>query len=104
MTPPVPVRLTGRLVCADEHAAALVAELLPAHVAATRAEAGCVAFDVCPTPDPLVWEVAEEFTDAEAFARHQERASGSTWGRWTAHVERQYVVTGLPEGHPLSSG
>ena len=97
MTPPVPVRLTGLLVCADEHDAALVAELLPAHLAATRAETGCVAFEVRPTSDPLVWEVAEEFTDAAAFARHQERASASPWGRRTAHVERRYVVSGLPE-------
>jgi quinol monooxygenase YgiN len=91
----VEVRLTGELRCADADEARLVAEHLPAHVALTRAEPGCLSFEVTPTADPLVWTVAERFADEHAFRAHQARVAASEWGRRTAGIERRYSVEGL---------
>lgn len=90
------VRLSGHLVCADHDEARVVAEHLPAHVALTHDEPGCLAFTVERTGDPLVWAVQERFADVAAFRAHQARAAASDWGRATAGIERRYVVDGLP--------
>jgi quinol monooxygenase YgiN len=89
------VRLRGYLVCASQHDARIVTEHLPEHVSLTRAEPGCLSFEVTPTDDPLVWRVDELFRDETVFAAHQARAAGSSWGRATAGIERRYAVDGL---------
>lgn len=86
------VRLTGLLVCADDDQAAIVARELPAHIALTRAEPGCLSFEVAATDDPLVWRVDEAFADPTAFAAHQERVRDSRWGAATAGIQRRYRV------------
>ena len=97
------VRLSGRLICSTQDDADAVATYLPAHVELTRAEPGCLAFAVTPAEDPLVWDVEELFTDAGAFALHQQRVAASEWGRQTAAVERDYMVSGLPHVGPGGS-
>lgn len=87
------IRLTGQLICADEGQAALVAAHLPEHIRLTRAEPGCLSFEVRQSVDPLVWEVAEVFSDRTAFEAHQERTAASAWGQATKGIERQYVIT-----------
>ncbi len=89
------VTLGGLLVCRDVEESELVAALLPAHVARTRAEPGCLRFEVDATDDPLVWTVAERFSDATSFRAHQARVAASDWGRATAAIERRYTVSGL---------
>ncbi|MEN2740227.1 antibiotic biosynthesis monooxygenase [Microbacterium sp. X-17] len=91
------VTLEGLLVCRDADDAALVAELLPTHIALTRAEAGCLSFVVVATDDPLVWSVSERFSDPASFRSHQARVASSEWGAATASIERRYVVTGLDD-------
>jgi len=87
------IRLTGQLLCADKGQAALVVAHLPDHIRLTRTEAGCISFEVRQSADPLVWEVAEVFSDRAAFEAHQERTAASAWGRATKGIERQYVIT-----------
>lgn len=89
------VTLTGTLTCTSEQEAARVRAALPAHIALTRAEAGCLSFDVTPTDDPMVWTVSERFTDAAAFEAHQNRAGGSDWATQTAGIARDYKINGL---------
>ncbi len=89
------VGLSGVLVCRDDAEAAIVREQLARHVELTRAESGCLAFDVEPTSDPLVWTVRESFRDAAAFRSHQRRVRDSEWGRRTALIERRYEISGL---------
>lgn len=89
------IQLQGQLLCKDEQEVALVRTHLPLHVELTRAEDGCLSFSVAPTEDPFVWRVDEVFQDAAAFRRHQDRAGASEWGRETAAIERDYVITGL---------
>ncbi|MBY5932411.1 antibiotic biosynthesis monooxygenase [Tateyamaria omphalii] len=90
------VTLEGFLRCASEDEAARVRAALPEHVQLTRAEPGCIRFDVTPTDDPLVWAVSEEFVDPAAFEAHQARACASDWARETQGIARDYTVTGVP--------
>ena len=50
---------------------------LPLHVSLTRAEAGCLIYDIGETDDPLVWEVHETCRDRAAFDAHQTRTRAS---------------------------
>ena len=90
------VTLDGFLRCASEDEATRVRAALPDHVRLTRAEPGCVRFDVLPTDDPLVWTVSEEFTDPAAFEAHQARAGASDWARATKGIARDYTIKGMP--------
>jgi quinol monooxygenase YgiN len=91
--PPMPtVTLQGTLACATPQDAALVARLLSDHVRLSRAEPGCLLFEVTQTAYPLVWQVAETFTDRAAFDAHQTRSRASVWGQSTAHIARSYTV------------
>ncbi|XBH22783.1 antibiotic biosynthesis monooxygenase [Jonesiaceae bacterium BS-20] len=89
------IRLTGQLICKSANEVAIVMEFLPVHIELTRAEPGCISFEVEQGPNPLIWAVAETFQDAESFALHQARVKASKWGRATAGIERNYTVIGL---------
>ena len=89
------VRLTGQLVCKNLDEAQLVIEHLPAHLALTHAEPGCISFDVTPTADPLIWHVDERYVNEAVFLAHRDRVTGSEWGRVTVGIERRYSIEGL---------
>lgn len=91
------IGLTGRLVCGNADEAAVVRRHLDRHVELTRAEGGCLHFDVEPTDDPLVWIVAERFVDRAAFDAHQVRARASEWGRATSGIKRDYVIDAIAD-------
>lgn len=68
------------------------------HIQQTRAEAGCLVFEIVQSDDdPCRFGVYEEFSDRAAFEAHQARVKGSTWGRVTAGVTRHYEITRGPE-------
>jgi quinol monooxygenase YgiN len=90
MTPQVV--LSGQLVCASDDEVAVVQQHLPRHIDLTRAEQGCISFDVHQTDDRRVWQVDERFIDDAAFDAHQARVGASEWGRATAGIERRYSV------------
>ena len=87
------VALMGRLICTNDEDAATVRRHLRRHIELTRAESGCLHFDVVQAEDPLIWTVAERFGDQTAFDAHQARARRSDWGLATAGVKRDYVIT-----------
>ncbi|GAA1480835.1 antibiotic biosynthesis monooxygenase [Gordonia sinesedis] len=91
------VSVEGRLVCADGAEAAIVRGRFRRHVELTRAEPGCLRFDVDATDDPLVWVVSELFADRAAFDSHQARLRASEWGEATSGVAREYVITVVGE-------
>ncbi len=71
-----------------------VAKALIDHIALTRAEAGCLSFEVTPCPDIQGrFLVAETFVDRAAFDQHQTRASTSPWAEITAGLPRNYTIT-----------
>lgn len=87
------INLTGTLTCTSLHEAALVISHLPEHIRLSRAEPGCLSFDVVQTADPMVWQVTESFTDQAAYDAHQTRTRASDWYRLTAHIPRSYDIT-----------
>ncbi|MDD7972613.1 putative quinol monooxygenase [Roseinatronobacter alkalisoli] len=91
----MPVALQGALRCADAAQADIVQRHLPEHIRLSRAEAGCLQFDVTPTDDPLVWAVSERFATRIAFDAHQRRVKASVWGQATAAIARSYTVTDI---------
>lgn len=95
------VVLTGRLICKTAEETEVVAKLLPTHTELTRAEPGCISFEVTRTADPLVWQVEERFVSQRAFEAHQNRVGASEWGAKTSAIVREYVITGSdsPRGH-----
>lgn len=86
------IRLTGHIdVPADRLTA--VTEALPTHIALTRAEPGCLSFEV--TADPAIkgrFNVAELFVDRAAFDAHQTRAKASYWATITDGIPRHYEI------------
>lgn len=89
------VTLNGFLRCANNDELAIVQAHIEEHIALTRAEEGCLTFEVTQSPDPLIWTVHEEFTDPEAFRFHQARMGQSAWGRATKGIAREYTVQGM---------
>ena len=90
------VYLDGYLEVPPDRAAA-VAEALPDHITLTRAEPGCLAFDVTPSPsDPTRFLVSEIFADRAAFEAHQARAKASAWAEVTSGLKRHYTIRGEP--------
>ncbi len=89
------IRLTGQLICADTQEAAIITTHLPDHISLSRAEAGCLQFDVTQTDDPLIWQVEETFTDQAAFDLHLQRTRASAWWTATAAVRREFRVLGV---------
>lgn len=89
------VRLSGFLRCASVEDIQLVETHLPAHLRLTRAELGCIFFDVTQTDDPLVWRVEELFVDRAAFDFHQQRTRASEWFTATSTIPRDYEIVTL---------
>lgn len=90
------VVLTGFLRCRTLEEADRVSLLLPEHVRLTRAEAGCLSFEVFRSmADPVCFAVREVFRDRAAFEAHQRRAAGSVWGRATRGIPRDYRISGV---------
>jgi quinol monooxygenase YgiN len=84
------IALTGVLTCSLADAPA-VREALPAHIRLSRAEPGCLSFEVMETA-PGVFAVFERFEDRAAFEAHQARTRASDWWRITGHMARDFRV------------
>lgn len=87
------VELKGHLICAHDQDAMIVRRHLPQHIELTRAEPGCLHFDVQQSDDALVWTVSEAFVSQAAFEAHRARVRASDWGRATAGIKRDYVIS-----------
>ena len=85
------VSLSGTLTCGEDDAK-IVRDALPEHIRLSRAEPGCLRFNVVETA-PGVFSVSEEFTDRAAFEAHQTRTRASAWWAATGHIPRDFEVT-----------
>ncbi|WP_134726709.1 putative quinol monooxygenase [Paracoccus luteus] len=83
------VSLTGQLVCADVAQMLAVLDHAQSHIDASRAEPGCLQFDLWQTDEPLVFAVAERFADPDAYRAHQTRTRATDWYAATADLERR---------------
>ncbi|HBQ35972.1 MAG TPA: antibiotic biosynthesis monooxygenase [Rhodobacteraceae bacterium] len=68
------------------------------HIRLTRAEAGCISFNVSPAANHKGrFEVNEEFVDRAAFEFHQQRTAASQWADISKGIARHYTVEQTPE-------
>ncbi len=90
--------LSGYILVPDSDLTA-VRQALPQHIAATRAEPGCLVFKVeQDRSERGKFDVYEEFVDHEAFEFHQQRVRQSDWGRISRGIQRNYTVEGFSAG------
>ncbi len=87
------IRLHGQMLCPPARRAEVRAAL-PAHIRLTRAEPGCMAFEVTETETGFA--VREAFATRADLAAHQDRVLRSAWGRITAGLPRDYTITEDP--------
>jgi len=91
------IKLTGYIDVPIDRLEA-VKEALPEHIALTRAETGCLSFEVTEESNfQGRFLVAERFTDRAAFDAHQTRAKASVWATVTDGIPRHYQIEDLPE-------
>ena len=84
------IHLHGRLICTTPEEAHKVRSHLPLHLSLTRAEPGCLLFEVTETYDPMIWDVKETFRDRASFDAHQERTRNSLWFAATRDIQRDF--------------
>lgn len=78
------------MICMTQEELAAVQSHLAAHLALTRAEPGCLTFEVSPTDDPMIYEVMEAFRDRASFDAHQARTRESAWFAATRGILRDF--------------
>ncbi len=87
------VCLTGYIDVPAERMEA-IQTALRAHIALTRAEPGCLSFDVNPCPNVKYrFLVSEVFVDQQAFDAHQIRARASDWAKVSDGIAREYSIS-----------
>ncbi len=89
------ISVSGKLICSNQIEVELVSSLLPEHSRLPLSEPGCLNFLVRRTSDPLIWHVEEAFTDRAAYEAHQSRMRTSSWYKATAHLKRDYRISGI---------
>ncbi len=90
------VHVTGFLICRTLEESDRVAALLPEHIRLTRAEVGCISFEVLRSAaDPCRFAVRETFRSPEDFDAHQVRTRASDWWTATQHIPREFKITEL---------
>ena len=89
------IRLRGHLDCTTEEEVQAIRAHHQAHLALSRAEPGCLTFDITPTDDPMVWEVMEAFRTRADFDAHQARTRESAWFAATRSILRDFRVEEL---------
>ncbi len=87
------VQLTGRMTAPPERCDEVRAAM-GEHIRLTRAEAGCLYFELRETENG-VFEVSELFQSRAAFDAHQTRTRASAWFRITGDLPRDYDVADL---------
>lgn len=87
------IRLTGTVTCTTPDDCWVIETYLPEHIRLSRAEPGCLTFDVVQTADPMVWHLDETYTDQAAFDAHQTRNRASVWWEKSQRIVRDFKVT-----------
>lgn len=87
------VKLVGHLDVPEDRYTAVMAAL-PAHINLTRAEDGCISFEVtpCSTIEHRLI-VNELFSNQITFDAHQKRTQASEWATITKDIDRHYTIS-----------
>ncbi len=90
------IYLSGHLDVPEARLGEVLAAL-PEHVRLSRAEPGCLAFEVTQDPArPTRLLVRECFTDRAALDAHQARLGASAWAEITRGIPRHYQISEAP--------
>ncbi len=89
------IRLRGHLICTTQAEAQIVRTHVAEHIRLSRAEPGCLTFEITQTDDPMVWEVMESFRTRADFYAHQTRTRASQWFAATSGILRDFRVEEL---------
>lgn len=84
------IRLRGQLICMNGEDRETVLAHVQDHITLTRAEPGCLSFEISETEDPFTFEVMESFRDRASFDAHQARTRDSAWFAATRHILRDF--------------
>ncbi len=85
--------VSGYLLVPDDDLP-MVLELMPTHIALSRAEPGCLKFDLWQDPqNPNHICLSESFQDRAAFDTHAARGKASEWGQKTSHMTRHFTFS-----------
>lgn len=87
------IRLTGTLTGQTPDDLKIVEAYLPDHINLSRAEPGCISFDLIQTADRLVWQLDESYVDKAAFEAHQTRNRASIWWEMSQGLVRDFKIT-----------
>ena len=86
------VKLTGHIDVPDADIE-MVQTFAPEHIRLSRAEKGCLKFELWQDADnPNIFRLDEAFKDRAAFEVHSARAKASEWGQVSAHLTRHFTI------------
>ncbi len=87
------VILEGYVLVSDSDLSAVKNELAN-HIQLTRKEEGCLVFEVSQDNKNMNrFNVYEEFASKDAFKLHQQRLSGTEWGKVSSRLEKHYKTS-----------
>ena len=87
------VHVTGLLICRSLEESDRAAAALPEHIRLSRAEPGCLKFEVLRSAaDPCRFALQEIFRSPEDFDAHQNRTRASDWWTATQHIPREFEI------------
>ena len=88
-----PVKLSGYILAPAADLPHIRAGLAD-HIAASRAEPGCISFEMSEDGNqPGRFNLEEEFVDRAAFDQHRARTQASPWAEACKNIERHYDIT-----------
>lgn len=87
------IRLTGTVTCKTPDDRRVIETYIPDHIRLSRAEPGCLTFDVVQTADPMIWHLDETYTDQAAFDAHQTRNRASIWWQLSQNFVRDFKIS-----------
>ncbi|HLP68501.1 MAG TPA: putative quinol monooxygenase [Rhizobium sp.] len=86
------IYLDGHIDVPSDRREAVMAAL-PQHIALTRAEPGCLKFEVTVSESVAGrLDVSEVFVDQTAFDGHQTRTRASDWFKVTEGIQRHFTI------------
>ena len=92
------IAITGHMtVPGDAQRLAAVRAAMEQHAELSRAEDGCLKFEVTPTDTPGRFQVSELYSNRAALERHKHRTAASPWPAMAAGIERDYSVRELDD-------
>lgn len=88
--------IMGGYVIAPEDDLPNILSEMPKHIALSRAEPGCVRFDLWQDDiDPMKLHMIEIFKDLNAAEFHRDRMKHTNWKKAAANIERDYCYIGV---------